>query len=611
MSDFERHLVGGLPLVDAAAFFIGVKNHGWPDTAEETFNKCAARPKTEKERRTLALSAGVGGTIGISAAEALDVRRKLLNKYKSRMKDLSPDEAKRLKGVMTRGSLVRGARVGVPLGVLGGLGFYALNKPKPEPKAKTAAAKQSDAQQVIADLLAGKKLAGKAGYVKTAADKSDAELREAGRQRAVTSMAAEAHREKGRRGERAGETIGRVVGAVGGAGVGGKFLGKKLGPIAGMAAGYGIGGKAGKEIGTESDIRKAAAAMRFKLAQGEMVPQQENLAAQTEPEAAPASILQNPPKPAAAPQQPQAPQQPPTVPTNYMGAEMLAQQSQQENEANFYRERLGKAVADNQAMTQELQTIQQSVAGLQDQAAASGEQIAAATAEAVQASDRAMQHSQEAARMRMGMQQLREQMLQVASQDPDAIVQQDQAVQQEQANEQAALAGTPEASPAPGGGAPPGTPAAGAPQPGGGVQAPAGGDTTPSAEKPMQQDTKSPEDGKKETKTTTTTKVAALPKGLTSRLPYAAGGAGLGLLSVAATRKGVPELKERVQNLEGEQGGFGKAVEMARAKLELAMAEEAQASPGRAALKGALVGAAGMSAIGPGLVGQAARMTGV
>ena len=97
---------------------------------------------------------------------------------------------------------------------------------------------------------------------KMAAEKakpSDEELKETGRQRAVTNMAAEAHREKHRRGERVGETIGRAAGAVGGAAAGKKFIGGRSGTIAGLAAGLMAGGKAGKEVGTEHDIRKNAA----------------------------------------------------------------------------------------------------------------------------------------------------------------------------------------------------------------------------------------------------------------------------------------------------------------------------------------------------------------
>lgn len=102
-----------------------------------------------------------------------------------------------------------------------------------------------------------------AGKKKESSDRTpptDAELKETGRQRAVTQLAGEAHRERGRRGERLGDTLGRAAGALGGAAAGHRFIGGRLGTVAGLAAGYGAGGKAGRELGAERDIHKNAAA---------------------------------------------------------------------------------------------------------------------------------------------------------------------------------------------------------------------------------------------------------------------------------------------------------------------------------------------------------------
>jgi hypothetical protein len=160
--------------------------------------------------------------------------------------------------------------------------------------------------------------------------------------------------------------------------------------------------------------------------------------------------------PAANPTSMPATSSAPLQPVNYMGAEQQAQQSQQLNEANFYRERMLHAVQENQSLQQQIAESQATMDQLQQQAASTGIQIQTVTQQALQAQERALEHSQMAAKMRMGMQQMREQMLQIASQDPAAIAEQKaqeasaaagqaQAQAQQQAVDQ--QAGTPEASP--------------------------------------------------------------------------------------------------------------------------------------------------------------------
>lgn len=88
---------------------------------------------------------------------------------------------------------------------------------------------------------------------------SDGELKEKGRERAVTNLAAEAWREKGRRGERLLGTAGALGGLAAGASVGKGRTGKAIG--AGL--GYLAGGKLGKTVGEEVDIHKNAAPLEL------------------------------------------------------------------------------------------------------------------------------------------------------------------------------------------------------------------------------------------------------------------------------------------------------------------------------------------------------------
>lgn len=105
-------------------------------------------------------------------------------------------------------------------------------------------------------LGAGLAVAGHRAKQKEASEKDDA-LRVTGRDRAVTNLAAEAHREAGRRGERAGSVLGGIGGAVGGAALG-KHLKAPMnsGRTVGAALGYLAGRSAGKEVGTEVDIHR-------------------------------------------------------------------------------------------------------------------------------------------------------------------------------------------------------------------------------------------------------------------------------------------------------------------------------------------------------------------
>jgi len=152
--------------------------------------------------------------------------------------DLAAAAYQKMKGKSVRGAGVKSRLVGGAIGAatLGAAGLAARRQEKKHQKQE-----------------------------KTAADESDSELREKGRQRAVSSMAAEFEREKSRRAERAGGALGALGGAAAGALAGKKLVGGKLGTLGGAALGLTTGRQAGKEVGTEVDIKRheKTAALRF------------------------------------------------------------------------------------------------------------------------------------------------------------------------------------------------------------------------------------------------------------------------------------------------------------------------------------------------------------
>jgi len=486
MSELERQLVGELPLVEASAFFVGVKHHGWPPSSEETYVKCAsARISFQQAVDDLLAGRMPEGKAGKFKLAAANIRpagltnRQWVHEYYSR-----PD-------------------------------YWESLRKQAETNPEVAAA-----EQAMKDRVARQKEKNSAGAA----------------------------------------TLGTSRGAV---------------KVATAAVRF------------QNALHKLA----FTEAGGqEIVPNQQGL----EPTPTPAPPAQPPTPPPAPPFESQQQQQ---QPVNYMAAEALGQQAQQGSESQFYRERLGKAVAENQQLQQTAQQLQQAVEQLQQQTAASGEQIQTATQQAVEASDRAMQHSQEAANMRMAIQQLRERVLQVASEEPPAITQQNVAQAEAAANQQMAMAGTPGAAPAPGGGAPPGTPPAGA---GGQEQAPTAPGQQVSQAQPAAAGQKGQTDkGQSEQKTAAS---------LRAVLGGGAIGAGIGTLGGLVAVRRAESARERVRKLQEQQeSGFPAAVELAKAKLELASAELDESRPVRTTLrevgKGTLAGAV----IGPMLAGQASR----
>lgn len=419
--------------------------------------------------------------------------------------------------------------------------------------------------------------------LKIAADKTDAELKETGRQRGVANLAAEATREKGRRGERFGKTLGTVAGGLGGALAGKKLIGGPAGTIAGLAAGAFTGRGAGSELGTELDIRKNAMAEKLASMRFERL----LLTKKAEGDVGEAQMS----SPSAGELQPQ----------NYLAAEMQAQEAQNANEANFYREQLRSTTQQSDAMAQQMQDVHAQLQQLQQQAAETGMQVQQAMSEAVQARDDAVAHSMEAAKARIGAQKLREMMFEVASQDPHALGEQavtpqpdpmdpmagagQMAAEQMGAEELGADAGMepPPGEEGPAGEAPapetaPGAaPAAGEPDMTGAVGGPPG--LNGEGAEPASE-----------------LKTGAVNPALAGALIGGVGGAGMSLLRGA----GKEGLDQHLSDVESKQnGGFRQASALAAAKKDVASAELSRSHPVASAIKGGLVGAAGGAMAGP------------
>lgn len=481
------------------------------------------------------------------------------------------------------------ANLGVPVaaGLIGGLGGGAL----------TGAG--VGAVQALRGSPKGHGKNTKAEREKTSsAEKTDSDLKEVGRQRGVAALAAEARREKGRRGERTGQTVGTIGGALGGAALGKKYIGGKAGTIAGLAAGAVAGGRAGKELGTEVDIHKNAslsmklASMRFqlglmKLGEGEM--QSQEMAAPTSQE---------------------------MEPSNYLQAEMIGRQAQEQNESAFYREQLGQAKQQAMTMEQQAQQAQMQLQQVQQQAQEASAQIQAATQQAVAAQDAATQQSLEAAKARIGAQEMRSKMLELASMDPQQFGEQALAPQPPPGMEgmdpnamgQPGMGAPPEAGGAPpeaGPPAPPEGPAGAAPTPGappGAPPAAAGGMGPAGPTAPVGPPQGAPMDQAAMAGQMKTGSV------LSDRLIGAGAGAAFGAGSSLLAGSKAPQYAQQAQEMEAKRtGSFLNAVQIAKAKQKATAAELAQAHPVGSAIAGGLTGAVAGASMGPGLRHEGGR----
>lgn len=309
------------------------------------------------------------------------------------------------------------------------------------------------------------------------------------------------------------------------------------------------------------------------------------------------------------------------APVNYLEAEAVARQAQEQNEAAFYRSKAEEAGAQVQGMGAQVQEIQAQLDELAAQAAQSQAQIMAANEEAVRANDQMLNQATLAARMRMGMQQLRAQMMEVASQDPEQLAAaaggptpMDVGMQAQQAAaEPAPMGGAPGGDPTVAPGAQPGTPEA-SPDPSTAPGSPPASSGGPSGSGGASESSNSDGGGTdKEKKDSGGETTVSIKKGSVKRagiyeesllkLPAMAIGGGIGAgVGYYNAKKGkeIPDLRAKVNELKGQQreGGFDRAIELSKTQMQLAEAEWANKDPARAALKGGLLGAS----MGGGLV---------
>jgi bacterioferritin (cytochrome b1) len=439
------------------------------------------------------------------------------------------------------------------------------------------------------------------GAQKTAADKSDKELKETGRQRGVTSMAAEAQREKGRRGERVGGLVGRLLGAAGGAG-GAYKASKSLGPagrmaamVAGGAGGSSLGRHLGREVGTELDIAKNAAAMRFTRALEKRA---------QEPGMAGEAAM---PSPAAGQE---------LQPQNYLQAEQMGQQAQSANESAYYQQQLQESQQAMQGMQEQVQSAMMQLEQLQQQAGEANMNVQQAAQSAQQAHDMATEQTMQAAKARIGAQQMRQQMLQLASQDPQALGEaamgpSPEEMAMQQAQEQGGMPGA-EGGQAPGEAPPDDAGGPPAEQEGPAGQAPSPETAPGSAPPEGQADANAPASGESPAAIGGGGPPSATPvqvKVGSARLMGAAVGAGLGAGGSVIHGARAPGLKQKVEDLKGQQdGGFMQAARLAKAQAASATADLAAGHPAASAIKGGLMGA-GMGALaGPSLAQKATQI---
>jgi hypothetical protein len=461
-------------------------------------------------------------------------------------------------------------------------------------------------------------------------------LKGKGEERGVTSLAAEARRDAGRRGQRAGKTLGMLGGGAGGAALAHKYLGgNPLATLGGAALGALAGRTAGSELGTEADIARNRSkthilgstdqqAIEDKLqAEGStrrlMDPKGhvrgyatktaalKSAAANMRFQKALYKLGQDP----SQPQQPaEAPMASPTAGNmeaqNYLQAELAGRQAQEQNESQFYKQQLGTAQQMAQQAQQAAADANMQLEQVSQQAQQASAEIQAATQQAVAAQDEATRQTQEAARSRIGAQQMRAQMLQLASQDPEMFAAQSmpptpppgpgapgapgagaEAPTEGPPPEAGGPAGEAPAPEQPPGGGPPAPPGPTGPGgPGGAPPGPGGGPPPEAGGAPPQPKMAS-------VKTASVLSDRAIGAGI-----GAAAGAGGTLL--AGSR--APSLREKVEELQPTLGGkssFLQAARLAAAKKALAGAELAEENPVGAALAGGLAGGVSGAIGGP------------
>jgi hypothetical protein len=528
-----------------------------------------------------------------------------------------------------------GGAVGLGLGGGGGaLLGRALKKRQWDEIEGWGGDKEASAVEKAAAAMAKYALKGKDEEEQTEAERIK-ELEEKGRESAISGASRAHHMDRHQRGKRIGETAGRLAGIAGG-GLGGALLYPEnplLAAALGMVGGGWGGGRLGRTIGEEIDIARTKRAsvkdLAAKMVEGLKLAQEGEPIGGEVPEAPMASPSDTPDASMEGAQGSTEDLVPEPMPQNYLQAEALGQLAQNQQEANWHRQRADQAIQSAAIQTEqaqaEMQAVQEESAMLQEQASQAQQRIQAALQEAVQARDEALQQTEIAANMRMALQKQRQAMMEIASQDPAADSATALGVSLQQPPPEPPMEGVPQAhegqpppaaqqppapgeapdsgmEPAPGaegegGGAPAAVPPIGAAPPGGGAPEP-GMPQGPPAPKPPEMEVPT-------MTTTASVKTAADPASIGAAV---AGGAGAISGLHSAMRDTDPFrmdlLKERLDTLQQEQdGSYPQAARLAKVKKQIAEAELAQQFPREVTLRRA-AGEALSSALKGGGIGR-------
>lgn len=493
----------------------------------------------------------------------------------------------------------------------------------------------------------------------------DEELREKGRQRAVANVASSQESDRARRGERAGKALGAAAGVFGGGALGRKLIGGKSGTIAGAALGGLAGRQIGGEIGNEVDIARVKSSSAQAPGWGETIGEVGGSIGGGGLGALAGGLAGSPTGPGAViaggagmtagsmaggalgkrigrgvdslfspgekkkmasavnamvawvkqAQEPMAMEQEAgmasptderaTAPLNYMRAEEIGRQAQEQSEAEYHKQRANQAIQQAQQVSMEAEQrtmeAESMAAEATAEASVADQKVQDAMSQAIAAKEEAIAQTEEAAKIHMATQDMRLQLMQLAKQDPVA-------------NAMIAVAGNTPAEPL-GGGAPGDAPPDGGMNPGldpnagaaGGAAAP---NTPPGAAPPEgEADMNAPAGGppgpppamaqqtSKMSSIRIPIKLAGIPVGLTGGALGGLGGAAQGVYDAhVGAQEGLEPVQAKLTELQQSQDGtFGKALQLARAKSALADRELAVAHPrsvmAHGALKGSVKGA--------------------
>jgi len=452
------------------------------------------------------------------------------------------------------------------------------------------------------------------GQNKVATDKDPHAV---GKERAHAALSAEFEKNKHHSRESIGDAAGRLGGLALGA-YGGSRAGGGVSTVAGAALGQHVGGHLGRAVGAARDTHawkkheEKDASARFKLAFEQMGlggPETGLGSPHTDPSA-------------VAGQSPSAPDE--AALEQYLAQEQEGGNQEQAGAAAFYQQKFQEAQAQLQQAQEQMQQSAQTTEQLQQQVAGSDEQIQAAMQQAQMAQSKAMENIQQAsqmatdatnqalefqadgmrqkqlaAAMRMGVQQMKDGIMGAMAQDPtDQLAQQlqspapgsagmvggapmsaaaegqvDPAMAGADASQQAGQGGTPTQGPADQAAAP-------APQP---TSAP-----PPGAEPAAKSESKG---SGSESTSKGTTKVEV--KQASFSVPHAvAGGVIGGGIGAGYSQMNNDPLRQQVGALEAmPEKGFGRAMQLATAKIRLAVGELSEEHPVASTLMGAAHGA--------------------